>query len=367
VFADSTSCHDRARDVTEVIVSFSPSDEKRVRPIIEGLQRAGHDVWYDSSADRQITDRIRNTDCVVVVCWTKASMRDKTLRREGRVAMFAGKLVAVQLESVLPDRLNRLIEYVTTPFEYLTRPFDAISSKPPRYDDLLKWNGDYDDAKWHDFLYRVTRKIDKAKIRFSNDPGGHPKDFAEIADRLGPAELERQVIEAQQVEPDGAKAAETIDDGKKQGKKVFISYRRDDSAGSAGRVWDRLEKEFGSGLLFMDVDAIPFGKNFVKIIRAEVSKCDVFLAVIGPKWLTVRDKQRKRRIDDANDYVRIEISTALQRDIPVVPLLLDGAQMPKANELPKDLQELAVRHALEVRHTSFHPDMDRLVRQLKRE
>src|SRR5262249_28281039 len=67
-FADSTSCHDRARDVTEVIVSFSPSDEKRVRPIIEGLQRAGHDVWYDSSADRQITDRIRNTDCVVVVC-----------------------------------------------------------------------------------------------------------------------------------------------------------------------------------------------------------------------------------------------------------------------------------------------------------
>ena len=359
MFADCKSCHDRARDVTEVIVSFSPSDEKRVRPIIVGLQRAGHEVWYDSSADRRIADRIRDTDCVVVVCGTKASMRDKTVLREARVALYEGKFFPVGLDPVLPGPLNRLLEFVT-------RPFDGIFSQYGA--DLSKWNGDYNNAQWRDFLNRVTRKIDKVKVRkFADDPGGHPRDPTEIADRLGTAELERQVIEAQQAEPDGATAAETVDDGKKQGKKVFICYRRDDSAGSAGRVRDRLEKEFGADLLFMDVDAIPLGADFVKIIRAEVSKCDVFLAVIGPKWLTVRDKQRKRRVDDENDYVRIEISTALQRDIPVIPLLLDGAMLPKANQLPSDLEKLAVRYALEVRHSSFHPDMDKLVRQLKRE
>jgi hypothetical protein len=147
--------------------------------------------------------------------------------------------------------------------------------------------------------------------------------------------------------------------------KVFLCYRRDDSAGYAGRVQDRLEREFGRDLLFMDVDAIPLGVNFSKVLREEVAKCGVLLAVIGPNWLDARGEEGTRRLDDPNDFVRIEIAAALQRDIPVIPILLDGARVPKADQLPKDLEELALRNALNVRHDSFHSDMDKLIRGLK--
>src|SRR6516225_4571280 len=147
--------------------------------------------------------------------------------------------------------------------------------------------------------------------------------------------------------------------------KLFISYRRDDSAGHAGRVHDRLEREFGRDLLFMDVDAIPLGVNFVKVLGEEVAKCDVLLAVIGPNWLNARDEDGNRRLDNPHDFVRIEIGAALQRNIPVIPILLDGTKVPKGNQLPKELEELSLRNGLDIRHASFHNDIDKLVRSLK--
>jgi len=147
--------------------------------------------------------------------------------------------------------------------------------------------------------------------------------------------------------------------------KVFISYRRDDSAGYAGRLMDRLDREFGRDLVFMDVDAIPLGTNFSKVLHEEVAKCGVLLAVIGPNWADARDEHGNRRLDNPNDFVRIEIAAALQRNIPVIPILLEGARIPKATELPEDLKELALRNGMEIRHASFQDDMNRLVRGLK--
>jgi hypothetical protein len=147
--------------------------------------------------------------------------------------------------------------------------------------------------------------------------------------------------------------------------KVFISYRWADSAGYAGRVMDRLDRELGRDLVFMDVDALPLGTNFSKVLHEEVAKCKVLLAVIGPNWLDARDEHGNRRLDNPNDFVRIEIAAALQRSIPVIPLLLDGARIPKADELPEDLKELALRNGMEIRHASFQDDMNRLIRGLK--
>jgi len=147
--------------------------------------------------------------------------------------------------------------------------------------------------------------------------------------------------------------------------KLFISYRRDDSAGHAGRVHDRLQREFGRDLLFMDVDSIPLGTNFVKVIGDEVAKCDALLALIGPGWLDARDEKGKRRLENPDDFVRVEIGTALKRGIRVVPILLEGTRVPKADQLPDDLKELAFRNALEVRHASFPEDIDRLIRGFK--
>jgi len=147
--------------------------------------------------------------------------------------------------------------------------------------------------------------------------------------------------------------------------KVFISYRRDDSAGHAGRIHDRLEREFGRDLLFMDTDAIPLGQNFAKAIDEQVSKCDVLLAVIGPGWLDSSDQDGNRRLTNPNDFVRIEIATALKRGIPVIPILIEDTRIPAAQRLPDDLRELPLRNGLNVHHVSFHNDIDRLIRALK--
>ena len=147
--------------------------------------------------------------------------------------------------------------------------------------------------------------------------------------------------------------------------RLFISYRRDDSAGYSGRVHDRLQREFGRNLLFMDVDSIPLGTNFVRVLGEEMAKCDALLAVIGPGWLDARDENGQRRLANSDDFVRIEIGTALKRGIHVIPILLQGTQVPKVDQLPDDLKELALRTGLDVRHASFNEDMERLIRELK--
>jgi hypothetical protein len=142
--------------------------------------------------------------------------------------------------------------------------------------------------------------------------------------------------------------------------KVFLCYRREDSGAHAGRVKDWLERDFGADVLFMDVDNIPMGRNFVKVLRAEVTKCEVLLAFIGRNWLDVRDEDGSRRLDNPNDFVRIEIAEALQRDVPVVPILLDGARIPSASHLPTELEELSVRQGIDLRLSSFQSDVERL-------
>lgn len=150
-----------------------------------------------------------------------------------------------------------------------------------------------------------------------------------------------------------------------QTRKVFLSYRREDSAAAAGRLSDRLVAELGDGNVFMDVDGIALGADFVKRLIEEVACCDTLLAVIGPRWLEVADEAGDRRLDDPNDFVRVEIAAALQRDIPVIPILLDGTKIPRVDRLPDDLKHLSRRNGLDVRQASFHSDVGRLIRELK--
>ncbi len=122
--------------------------------------------------------------------------------------------------------------------------------------------------------------------------------------------------------------------------KIFISYRRDDSAGHAGRLYDRLESHFGQGQVFMDVDAIEPGLDFVQVVQQAINSCDGFIAVIGRYWLQATDDAGARRLDDPEDLVKLEIATALERGIRVIPVLVQGAQMPRATDLPDDLRGL---------------------------
>jgi hypothetical protein len=147
---------------------------------------------------------------------------------------------------------------------------------------------------------------------------------------------------------------------------IFISYRRDDSEGQAGRLYDDLIRQFGERSVFMDVTAIEPGFDFRKVIDESVSSCGVLLALIGPAWLDAKDESGRRRLDDALDFVRLETAAALKRDIPVVPVLVAKARMPRAEQLPDDLKELTYRNGVELSHARWDADVQLLVKALQR-
>lgn len=148
------------------------------------------------------------------------------------------------------------------------------------------------------------------------------------------------------------------------GFKIFVSYRREDSAAYAGRLYDRLATRFGVDSVFMDVDSIHPGQDFQDALDLMLRSCDAVLVVVGKGWLSATGGGRARRLDEPNDFVRAEIKTALQRGIPVVPILVGAASMPSAEDLPADLVPFARRQAIEIRDYHFHRDVDDLLESL---
>ena len=145
---------------------------------------------------------------------------------------------------------------------------------------------------------------------------------------------------------------------------IFISYRRGDAEGEAGRLFDDLTAQFGGKAIFMDVMDIKPGRDFRKVIDENVSSCGVLLAIIGKGWINARDDAGRRRLDDPQDFVRLETASALKRDIPVIPVLVHGASMPLAEQLPEELKELAYRNAVELTHARWESDVQVLIKGL---
>jgi formylglycine-generating enzyme required for sulfatase activity len=135
--------------------------------------------------------------------------------------------------------------------------------------------------------------------------------------------------------------------------RIFISYRREDTAPYAGRIYDRLVTEFGFGQVFFDIDTIPAGDDFVEVLAEKVESCDVLLAVIGKSWLTIADAAGRPRIQNPDDFVAIEIGAALRRNVRVIPILVGGGRMPRTAELPEALAMLARRQAHELPDKGF--------------
>jgi hypothetical protein len=148
--------------------------------------------------------------------------------------------------------------------------------------------------------------------------------------------------------------------------RIFISYRREDSAYPAGWLYDRLAQHFGRGQVFKDMDSIRLGDDFVAAITAAVASCDVLLALIGDRWLTLTGPDGRRRLDDPDDFVRLEIEAALNRNVRVIPVLVEGARMPQAGDLPGSLARMERLQALELSPSRFDFDTSRLLRSLDR-
>src|SRR5262249_35621285 len=147
--------------------------------------------------------------------------------------------------------------------------------------------------------------------------------------------------------------------------RIFINYRRADSNAMAGRLHDRLAQTFGRKILFMDIDHVPAGVDFVEYLHSQVAGWRVFRALIGRNWLDAKDDDGRRRLDNPDDFVAIEIAAALSRDIRVIPVLVEGACMPKARDLPESLKPLVRRQAIDLRHDHFGRDSAALAQKIR--
>ena len=148
--------------------------------------------------------------------------------------------------------------------------------------------------------------------------------------------------------------------------RIFVSYRREDAAGDAGRLADHLNRRFGRGQVFLDIDTIDPGTDFVRVLQSSLRETAAVLVVIGQRWTSVSNSSGVRRLDDAKDFVRLEVEESLGRDIPVVPVLVQGATMPRAEDLPASMASLATRQAVTLDHAEFHDDANRLCEHLEK-
>lgn len=148
-------------------------------------------------------------------------------------------------------------------------------------------------------------------------------------------------------------------------KRIFISYRRSDASGHAGRLYDYLKNYFGGERIFFDVDTIQPGTNFEQKINSELDDSDVMLVMVGNQWLESKDQEGHRRLDQPHDYVRVEVETALKKNISVIPILLQGTHMPSPNALPDTLQDLSRRNAIRLNDDHWVSDCSLLAGILK--
>ncbi|HEU5345196.1 MAG TPA: toll/interleukin-1 receptor domain-containing protein, partial [Ktedonobacterales bacterium] len=147
--------------------------------------------------------------------------------------------------------------------------------------------------------------------------------------------------------------------------KLFISYRRDDTQDFTRSVYERLAARFGAANIFMDVDSVPLGADFRQILRDAVAESSLALVMIGRLWLSMVDERGQRRLDNPNDYVRIEVEAALARNIPVVPVLAHGVGIPRESDLPPSIAALAYRNGTDVRSDHhFNHDVEQLIARL---
>jgi hypothetical protein len=138
---------------------------------------------------------------------------------------------------------------------------------------------------------------------------------------------------------------------------VFISYRRQTASGDARALFNDLVSRLGKTSVFMDVDSIALGRDFRSELQKTLESCGVMLVVIDRNWVEAKDEEGKNRLDNPNDFVRMEVEAALKRDIVVTPILVEGAHMPAAAQLPTEIENLAYRNAFELAHNRWESDV----------
>jgi hypothetical protein len=227
--------------------------------------------------------------------------------------------------------------------------------------NLTDWNGDSDSEEFQRLVKAVRRiaSCETAKVR-----GDRSHLMSAI---LRPAEA-RGGPDASGSAPTPAarpdKAPQSGNDDSNRPRTLFLCYRRGDTEDAAGRLCDRLVAVYGAGRVFIDIDSVPLGIDFVDHVTDQISKCSAVIVMIGKQWLTIKDKKRRRRLDNEDDLVRAEIAAALKQKIPVIPVVVQNASMPVADDLPDDMRLLARRNGIQLRPEQWREGVERLLKEL---
>jgi hypothetical protein len=206
----------------------------------------------------------------------------------------------------------------------LIEPLDARREVPTEfrdipYEDLSTWNGDSQAAEFVKLTERIKRMVDSSAT---------------------PVRL--------------------------PSKTVFVCYRRQDAEDAAGRLHEKLVSVYGSERVFMDIDSVPLGVNFVTHIKDQLQGCAAVLVIVGRSWTTITDPEGSRRLDNPADHVRVEVATALKQGTLVIPILVQSASMPRSVDLPEDIRDLAFYNGLSLTPEFWRPGVERLIKELDR-
>jgi hypothetical protein len=326
--------------MADVFLSYKSDDLPKVRPLIDALEQHGLSVWWDRKIapgkkyPQVIKEKLKAAKAVVVV-WSEASVESEWVQIEATQGKRRGILVPLMIDPVEDD----------IPLE-----FSLIEAA-----DLTDWDGVSSHHELDALLGSVGDILSASQVIAPNAEPGEVARFIHDRARVtrrGPTDI-----------PSRAEAAW---EPSSRRSRIYLTYRRADARAHAEALYDSLTNALGSDLVFMDVDAIQVGVDFRAAIESAIASAGAVIAIIGRHWLTETDENGKRRLDDPADFVRVELAAALRSKIPVIPVLVDGAQMPSADELPSDIVELTRRQALEISDVRWKGDVDQFIMSLER-
>ena len=411
--------------VADVFITYATQDRHRAALVAEALTQSKLSVWFDqgvptrSTIAEAINRELARAKCVLVL-WSRHAVQSMWVREQAATGRDRGILLAVFIERVdVPSAFHEIHTYdlstwngsLDAPaFKQLTEAIQVLVEQSPRpATSPEKANPELEigpTERREDLgggyvvitmlaprpgVVRWTVKVGtsvQAGERVAEIRGAEATAFLYAPD-VGEL-AERFVAEGAQVEPGQPVALirqlpptqagqvglpkPTAARRKAQGNPpalaarptLFLCYRREDSQDAAGRLHDTFVQSYGADRVFMDIDSVPLGVDFVEHVSRQIAGCAAVIVMIGKQWLKIKDKSRRRRLDNDDDLVRAEIAAALQQKIPVIPVLVQAAQMPTTQDLPDNIRPLARRNGIELSPTRWKTDVERLIKELDR-
>jgi hypothetical protein len=350
-----------------IFVSYSRRDQEFAQSLVEALAERGRDVWAHwkdiragSEWDAAINDAIDRADAFVPVLtadWSHSAQCQAELAYAAERNKRILPLLRRDLGPLAIPEAVKAIHWISFREEddleaALTSLTESIDTDPAwlRHHTLLLTRAAEWEQNLRDPSYLLRGGLlERSEAWLARQAGKEPS----------PTRLQVEfVLASRRAAPRGPKRKRNA---------VFISYRRDEAKAYAVHLHDRLSTLLGEGNVFMDLDSIRPGIDFVSALREGLDVTAALIALIGDQWLDLREPDGQRRLDNPEDFVRLELEGALDRGIKVIPVLVDGARMPASGELPPTIAELARLQALELNHEHWKRDVDRLLTALPAE